>query len=66
MNHITAWKPLIITGAVLAINGLIFLLIGLATLTDTFLGPTAGCIGAGVALLIVGIIHRKKALDSKE
>lgn len=66
MNYIKTWKPLIIAGAVLSINGLAFLLIGVATLTDIFLGPTAGCIGAGVALLIVGIIHRKKALESTE
>ncbi|MDA7754488.1 hypothetical protein N8933_05710 [Pseudomonadales bacterium] len=63
MNYNKTWKPLIITGFVLAINGLIFLLIGQTTDTDSFWGLTAGCVGSGVALLIVGMLHRKKAFE---
>ena len=54
---------MIITGIVLAINGFIFLLIGLTTDTDSFWGLAAGCVGSGVALLIVGMLHRKKAFE---
>ncbi|MBT7539669.1 hypothetical protein N9435_07060 [Pseudomonadales bacterium] len=63
MNYNKTWKPLIITGFVLAINGLIFLLIGQTTDTDSFWGLAAGCAGSGVALLIVGMLHRKKAFE---
>ncbi|MDC1085254.1 hypothetical protein OAS97_11040 [Pseudomonadales bacterium] len=63
MNYNKTWKPLIITGFVLAINGLIFLLIGQTTDTDSFWGLAAGCVGSGVALLIVGMLHRKKAFE---
>ena len=54
---------MVITGIVLAINGFIFLLIDLITDTGSFWGLAAGCIGSGVALLIVGMLHRKKAFE---
>jgi hypothetical protein len=43
--------------------GFIFLLIGLITDNDSFWGLAAGCVGSGVALLIVGMLHRKKAFE---
>jgi len=36
---------------------------GLITDTDSFWGLAAGCVGSGVALLIVGMLHRKKAFE---
>ena len=54
---------MITAGIVLPINGFIFLLIGLITDNDSFWGLAAGCVGAGIALLIVGMLHRKKAFE---
>lgn len=60
MNIKKTWKPFSISGAVLIINGAIFSTIMLATESDAFWGVGVGCLGAGLPLLVVGLLQYKK------
>jgi len=59
MNPEKTWKPLVITGAVLLINGLIFLLATIVTQSNALWGPTIGCLVSGFPLLVVGLLQNK-------
>ncbi len=60
MNIKKTWKPLLISGAVLIINGIVFSAIMLATGSDAFWGVGVGCFGAGISLLTVGLSQYRK------
>ena len=60
MNPEKTLKPMVITGSVLLLSGLIFLLTALSMQSNVLWGPAIGCLGSGVPLLIVGLVQNKK------
>ena len=66
MNIEKTWKSLSISGAVLIINGIIFLTIMLAIGSDAFFGVGIGCFGAGFPLLTLGLLQHKKIKEDNE
>lgn len=60
MNSANNWKPLTTAGAVLLLNSFVFLFITFSIQSSTLWGPTAGCLIAGVPLLIVGLAQKSR------
>ncbi|RUR39190.1 hypothetical protein ELY25_05995 [Vreelandella populi] len=54
------WKPLAIVGAVLLMNGFVFLLITLSAPGGALWGAALGCLTAGIPLLLTGCIKRAR------
>jgi len=60
MNPEKSWKPLTLVGMVLMLNGLIFSIVIIAMQSNVFWGPIIGSLGAGISLLIIGLLQKKK------
>ena len=55
------WRPMLIVGLVLSINGFIFLAVSWSSQTNYFTGIGLGSAGAGVALSAIGYVLFLKA-----
>lgn len=58
MSSSKYWKPLTIAGAVLLLNGFVFLVITFSMPSSVLWGPAVACLITGVPLLVVGLIQK--------